>query len=77
MMDLAAVLAQRMANAPIVRPDRPPKGFRPGKPQGPTHPTRFETRKVNGKWVLVPVAFKPGKGDPRLTPKVSYTPYRP
>lgn len=74
-MDLSAILAQRMQLPAIVRPDKPPAGFRPGKPQGPTHPTRFETRKVNGKWVLVPVAFKPGNADPRLTPKVTYTPF--
>jgi hypothetical protein len=73
-MDLSAILAQRMQLPAMVRPDIPPGGFKPGRPQGPTHPTRFETRKVNGKWVLVPVAFKPGKADPRLRPKVSYTP---
>lgn len=78
MMDLAAVLAQHMqATPPIVRPDKPAAGFKPGKPQGATHPTKFETRKVNGRWVLVPVAYGPGKADPRLAPKVRYTPYRP
>lgn len=53
-------------------PDRPPAAFHVGRPM---HATKFETRKVNGKWILVPVKYAPGKGDPRLTPKVSYTPF--
>ena len=72
MIDLAAMLAAHMRATPS--PDMPPAQFRPGRPQPPTHPTTFETRKVNGRWVLVPVKFAPGKADPRLTPKVSYTP---
>ncbi len=72
MIDLAALLAAHMRAMPT--PDRPPATFKAAKPQPPTHPTKFETRKVNGKWVLVPVRFGPGKADPRLTPKVSYTP---
>ena len=75
-MDLSAILAARMQKPPaVVRPDKPPAGFKPGKPQGPVHATRVETRKVNGRWVLVPVAFAPGKAKAPMT-KVSYKPLR-
>ena len=73
-MDLTQMVAQRMAKPAMSRPrpDKPPASFKPG---GPIHPIGYETRKVNGKWVLVPTKFGRGKGDPALAPKVSYTPF--
>lgn len=73
MIDLAALIAQHMQNT--LGPDKPPAQFRPGKPQGPTHPIKFETyQKPDGTWGLRPIAYGPGKAKAPVT-KVSYTPY--
>lgn len=75
MADLATAIGNAYSQP---KPDRPPSAgaVRSGH-RGPIKPTKFATRKVNGKWVLVPVEFGPGREDPRLRPRVTVTPLNP
>lgn len=78
-MDLPAIIAQHLAaQAAKPRPDRPPMT---AGPLGPAVPPMqagpqpgYITRKVNGRWVIVPV--NGGNKDPRLAPRIFVKPLK-
>lgn len=67
-MDLTSIIAAHLgARAATPSPDRPPAHM--AKPQ-----PGYVTRKVNGRWVIVPI--NGGNTDPALRPRIFVKPLK-